>query len=447
MKYLLLIIVLWSFCSIKGQNLQTPTLSPYSEIKQEVGLTEISLSYARPSANGRRIFGELVPYGEIWRTGANASTKLTVSETVSIAGNSLPAGTFAIYTIPGPQEWTIIIHKKTDMRSIAGDQVKAENDAFRFTVTPINNPLTVETFTIQFTDITSQSCQVQLAWENTVVKFPIEVEVGTKIEAQMTELMKNPDQVSHQVYFRAAEYYLHNQQDLAQAMHWIDAALVKSPENFRYGLLKAKLYAAQGKHQMAISTVQSAHDWATTAKNANYMEQTSLYLASLKPGIEQGQGAVNPLQRYQADVSSLDQILKALYASISGEKGEKRDWDRFEHLFIPEARLIPSSKNDKGKTGYRIMSPQEYVQNSGKWLEENGFFEVEISREVVEYGSLVHVFSTYESYRSQADEEPFARGINSIQLLHDEDRWWVVQIYWLGETEKLPLPMKYLPKK
>lgn len=443
----LLVASLFATSQLISQNLDTPTLSPYSEIKQEVGLTEITLSYARPSAKGRAVMGGLVPYGETWRTGANASTKLTFTEDVKIAGNDLPAGTYALYTIPSQNEWTIIIHKKTNMRSIAGGQVKAENDAFRFTVKPIANPIGVETFTMQFTDITTNSCHLQLSWENTLVKFPIEVEVGSKIEAQMAELMKAPDKIPHRTYFRAAEYYMHNKVDLEQAMEWIDAALAKSKNNFRYGLLKAKIYKAQGNQAKAISTVKLANEWATTANNSNYMQQTSVYLAGLDgDGVASTDDSATST-KYAEDVASLDNILEALYASISGEKGVLRDWNRFRNLFIPEARLMPSGKNQAGKVKYRIMTPDEYVASSGKWLEENGFHEVEISREEVEYGSLVHVFSTYESYRSKADEKPFARGINSIQLMNDGDRWWVIQIYWLGETEEIPLPATYLPKK
>ena len=139
--------------------------------------------------------------------------------------------------------------------------------------------------------------------------------------------------------------------------------------------------------------------------------------------------------------------MSALYASISGDKGVERDWDRFKNLFIEEARLMPSGKNKEGKTGYRIMTPSGYVESSGKWLVENGFHEVEINRVTEEYGSLVHVWSTYESYRSKADEKPFMRGINSIQLMNDGERWWIMHIYWLGEKEALPLPEQYLPKK
>ena len=434
--------------SLFAQNLKVPTLSPFSEIKQEIGLTEISLSYARPSAKGRAVMDNLVPYGEMWRTGANASTKITVSETVKIGGNELAAGTYALYTIPEATEWTIIIHKKTNFRSIAGDKVKPENDAFRFNVKPINNPLKVESFTMQFTDVHTKGCNIQLSWENTIINLPVEVEVDAKIEAQMAELLKTPEKIKHRVYFRAAEYYLHNQKDLTQSMDWIDTALAKSENNFRYGLLKAKIYAAQGNKAMAISTVKKAKEWAEAASNSNYIGQTKVYLATLEEKSVEGNKDMQGLDAsYSKDVESLDNILTALYEVISGEKGIKRDWARFKNLFIADAQLMPSGKNKTGKVGYRVLSPQGYIDLAGKNLEENGFFEVEISRKTEEYGSLVHAFSTYESYRSKNDKKPFARGINSIQLMNDGERWWVVSIYWLGETEAMPLPKNYLPKK
>jgi tetratricopeptide (TPR) repeat protein len=444
---ILLLVLLFLWGSLHGQNLKVPTLSPFSEIKQKIGLTEITLSYARPSAKGRKIFGELVPFGEIWRTGANASTKLTFYEEVRIAGNDLSAGTYALYSIPNKEEWTIIIHKKTDMRSISGGKVKPENDAFRFKVMPIHTPLKVETFTIQFGNVTTKSCEVQMSWENTLIKFPIEVEVDSKIEKQMAELLKTPETISHRVYFRAAEYYLHNKKDLNQAMKWIDAALSKSEQNYRYALLKSKIYSAIGDKELAINTVKTAYEWAVSAENENYKSQTSVYLETLQKDKSTPPKEDAAADRYKEDVSSLDNILAALYGVISGDKGVKRDWDRFNNLFIEEARLIPSGKGKDGKVGYRMMTPQSYAETSGKWLENNGFHEVEISRKVETYGSLVHVFSTYESYRTLLDAQPFARGINSIQLMNDGERWWIVQIYWLGETKEVLLPEKYLPKK
>ena len=151
--------------------------------------------------------------------------------------------------------------------------------------------------------------------------------------------------------------------------------------------------------------------------------------------------------KYAEDVSSLDNVMSVLYAVISGDQGVERDWDRFKNLFIEEARLMPSGKSKEGTTKYRIWSPDEYIEMAGQRLVENGFHEVEIHRETEEYGSLVHVWSTYESYHKKSDEQPFTRGINSIQLMNDGERWWILHIYWLGEKEETPLPTKYLPSK
>lgn len=147
------------------------------------------------------------------------------------------------------------------------------------------------------------------------------------------------------------------------------------------------------------------------------------------------------------DVKSIDTIIAALYDVISGPAGEKRDWDRMRSLFIPEGRLMPTGKNQQtGKTGYRVMSVDDYVKSSGAWLEQNGFFETEIHREQEQYGSLVHLFSTYESRRKADDPDPFVRGINSIQLMSDGERWWIVSVFWLGETPDNKIPSAYLPK-
>ncbi|MEQ8627231.1 hypothetical protein [Ekhidna sp.] len=150
---------------------------------------------------------------------------------------------------------------------------------------------------------------------------------------------------------------------------------------------------------------------------------------------------------YLDKVQTLDSTIETLYAVISGEAGEKRDWDLFKYLFTADARLIPSGPNQEGKISYQVMSPDQYIDSSGAWLEENGFFEKEIYRITESFGSLTHIFSTYESYRSESDEKPFTRGINSIQLMKDSNRWWIVNIYWTGERADNPIPEKYLPKK
>lgn len=153
---------------------------------------------------------------------------------------------------------------------------------------------------------------------------------------------------------------------------------------------------------------------------------------------------VNAQEANPDDVKSVDAIIAALYDVISGPAGEKRDWDRMKSLFIPEGRLIPTFKQQDGKIGYRWWSLQDYIDQAGASLERTGFFEVEVSRKQEQYGTLVHLFSTYESRRKADDEKPFVRGINSIQVMNDGQRWWIVNVFWLGETPANTIPQKYL---
>jgi len=144
------------------------------------------------------------------------------------------------------------------------------------------------------------------------------------------------------------------------------------------------------------------------------------------------------------DVSSIDGIVAALYDVISGGAGEKRNWDRMRTLFIPEAKLMATGKRPDGSMAKRVRTLEEYITSSGPLLEKDGFFEREIGRTLDQYGSIVQLFSTYDSKRKQTDETPFARGINSIQLWNDGTRWWIVSILWQSESTDTPIPSKYL---
>ena len=153
-------------------------------------------------------------------------------------------------------------------------------------------------------------------------------------------------------------------------------------------------------------------------------------------------------QANPADVSSIDAIMKAVYDVISGEAGQKRDWDRFRTLFHKDARLIPSGKNPQtGIVGARAFMPEQYIERSSPFMEKEGFFEREIARRTDVYGNIAQVFSTYASFHKADDKKPFQRGINSFQLLNDGKRWWVLTIYWQGETPENPIPKKYLKSK
>jgi hypothetical protein len=155
-----------------------------------------------------------------------------------------------------------------------------------------------------------------------------------------------------------------------------------------------------------------------------------------------------------ADVASVDSIIAAVYDVISGPAGQARDWNRFRSLFAPGARLIPIRRrvartNDPNFRSIFVTSltPEEFIQTASRFMQTNGFFEREINRRTERFGRLAHVFSTYESRRALSDATPFARGINSIQLFNDGERWWVVTIYWETETEGNPIPGEYLPAR
>lgn len=144
-------------------------------------------------------------------------------------------------------------------------------------------------------------------------------------------------------------------------------------------------------------------------------------------------------------VLTIDHTIKSLYAVISGEKEEARNWKQFNYLFYPNAKLIPTGRDQFGEYKAHYMSPQDYIKTSGKWLLEHGFIENEIHRKTEVFGNIAHVFSTYESFHSKTDEAPFMRGINSIQLFNDGERWWITNITWSQETQLQPIPKEYLP--
>jgi len=148
--------------------------------------------------------------------------------------------------------------------------------------------------------------------------------------------------------------------------------------------------------------------------------------------------AANP-----ADVATMDSLIAALYDVISGPPG-KRNWDRFRSLFVPGARLIPTGVRQSGEVGSRVLTPEDYIQRSAPLLEKDGFFEREVSRRVEKFANIAHIFSTYESRHGKDDATPFMRGINSIQMMNDGKRWWIVTVFWQGEDPKNPLPAEYL---
>jgi hypothetical protein len=182
--------------------------------------------------------------------------------------------------------------------------------------------------------------------------------------------------------------------------------------------------------------------------NASILLSVLALLFATTAPVSSQEASAPPPPAAPADVESIDAILKAVYGVISGPAGQKRDWDRFRSLFLPGAKLIPVFKSEEGEgMGHLMWSPEEYVERAASRLEAEGFFEVEIHRVVERFGPVVHLFSTYESRRKADDVKPFARGINSFQLMNDGKRWWVVNIFWTSERPDLPIPENYLPSE
>ena len=157
-----------------------------------------------------------------------------------------------------------------------------------------------------------------------------------------------------------------------------------------------------------------------------------------------GQQAIDTVLADTKDVVTVDAITAALYDVISGPAGQKRNWNRFRSLFAPAAKLIPTGIKENGPGARRVMTVEEYISSSGPHLEKDGFFEKEIGRKMESFGSIAHIFSTYETKRKPSDPALLMRGINSIQLWNDGKRWWIINILWHNESKEVPIPAKYI---
>jgi len=245
-----------------------PAPSPACTLKQRVGLTDIEISYSRPSIKGRVVFGGIVPYGQVWRTGANASTKISFSTDVKLNGLSIPAGKYSLYTIPGESSWTVIISK-----DLAGNifSYSPTNDLLRFQVTPVTlTDSSIETFTIEFNHIRDESALIDLIWDRTVVPLHLDVEVTGKLVPQIEAAMAAPGKKSAGFYFQAATFYYNHDLDLKQALDWANAGLADKP-GIAFELLhvKAQILAKQGDKEGAIAAAKESSELAVKAEGTN----------------------------------------------------------------------------------------------------------------------------------------------------------------------------------
>jgi hypothetical protein len=268
-----------SLCiSLSGysQQLTTPAPSPPQYVKQNFGLSSIELSYSRPGVKGRKIFGDLVPYGKVWRTGANDATTITFGDDVIIDGKKIPAGKYGLLTIPGESEWTIIISKQLDVTNPAS--YKQDQDLIRTTVKTVELPFSLENFSILFNNVTTSTCDLDLIWDKTMVSLPIKTEIDANIMAQIDNAM-NKD---NRPYFGAAMYYMENGKDLNKSLEWFNKAAEQNPKGFFIFYQKARCQAKLGKKQDAIATAQKSIELAKEANNNDYVALNEKLIASLK---------------------------------------------------------------------------------------------------------------------------------------------------------------------
>ncbi|HEX6169867.1 MAG TPA: DUF2911 domain-containing protein [Chitinophagaceae bacterium] len=264
-KLLLLAVASFIIFSTGAQQLNTPQPSPTANIKQNFALSNIEISYSRPGVKGRKVFGDLVPYGKVWRTGANNATTITFGEEVTIGGKKVPAGKYGLLTIPGQSEWVFIISKQTNVTSPA--DYKQDQDVVRVTAKPTAMPFTIETFMISVDDIKSNSCSIGMGWETTWASFEVTADVDSKVMGQI----KNTMEGDNKPYFNAALYYIENGKDLNKAVEWLDKAYAQNPEAFWVLYQKARAQKMLGKKADALATSNKSIDLAKKAKNEDYV--------------------------------------------------------------------------------------------------------------------------------------------------------------------------------
>jgi hypothetical protein len=265
--------------SLNAQQLRTPAPSPTQTIKQDLGITTVEVTYSRPSVKGRQIFGSvLAPYDKVWRTGANQATVITFADTVMIGGSKVAPGKYGLVSIPrqSPAKWTLIVTKQLDITS--HEAYDAKNDVARADVSPISLPFQVETFAMQFGNMTSNSCNLELMWDRTYVALPISVMTDARVMADIDRIMIK----DNKPYYNAASYYYDNNKDMKQALVWAQKAADANPKAFWVIHLLAKVQAKLGDKTNALANANKSLQLSQEAKNDNFVKMNEELIKSLQ---------------------------------------------------------------------------------------------------------------------------------------------------------------------
>ncbi|MFC5282537.1 DUF2911 domain-containing protein [Pedobacter alpinus] len=253
-----------------------PQPSSGQTIIQDFGLGKVTVIYSRPDAKGRKVFGNLVPYNEVWRTGANNATSITFTDEVMLAGNKVPAGTYGLFTIPTENEWTIILNKTA--QQWGSYDYKKDDDVLRIQVKPSATTTKTETFTIQFANVAPASMHLNLSWENTALSIPLTVDLDTKVMANIEKAMAG----EKKPYFAAAQYYYTNNKDLKQALAWVSEAEKADGKAPWIKLWKAKILLKIGDKKAAAVTATEGLNLAKQINNKEYIKLNQELLDSTK---------------------------------------------------------------------------------------------------------------------------------------------------------------------
>lgn len=267
MKKLILFLILAVSINNVNAQVKMPVLSPVQTIKQDFGIGSIEIKYSRPSVRGRKIFGDLLPYGQLWRTGANAATTIKLTEPVEINGTNIDTGTYALYTIPGEKAWVVIINK--GISNWGTDGYKESEDVARFTVETSRMKTVVETFTINFSDINPQSCKLQMTWEKTSLSLNIVAKFRDKVKSQIETALQSSDK---KPFWQAAQFFFEYEKDFPRALENVNKALEDKPEAYWIWLYKAKIQKEMGDKQGAMESSKRSEELAQKQKNDDYIK-------------------------------------------------------------------------------------------------------------------------------------------------------------------------------
>lgn len=280
MKNYLLTLALAGSMAVSAQSITFPQPSPTASFSQNFATSKVEVSYSRPSAKGRKVFGDLVPYGKLWRTGANGATTITFGEDVQINGADVKAGKYGLLSIPGEGEWTIIITK--DLTVTSESAYKQENDVTRFAVKSTRLNDAVETFTIEMANLQNKEADVVLKWENTAVSFKVASNYDAKLSKQIEETMAKDTRP----YSQAASYYLETGKDLNKALEWINTAIASYPKAYWNLYTKAKIQNAMKDYNGAMATSTESWTIAKESGDGSYMKNNEKLQAEIKANPE-----------------------------------------------------------------------------------------------------------------------------------------------------------------